>query len=219
MKKIILTMLFCIVIVTTLCAFPVAAEDVTEAAETYEVIDAAIDPTLFTRIWEFVGQYPEETVTVVGTLTLAVMNFFIKKGNVKNSKDTKKLLDVAKETLGGQNAVVGVVNDMIEGYNGLAQKYEAMKEKYDLYGATEDERNRLVGAVLATNTAILEILATVYPNSKLPQGVKDIVNLKYANCLKMLDDDTQLRAIVEAVRSNIGNSEATGEAEAENTEV
>ena len=219
MKKTILTMLFCIVIVTTLCAFPVAAEDVTEAAETYEVIDAAIDPTLFTRIWEFVGQYPEETVTVVGTLALAVMNFFIKKGNVKNSKDTKKLLDVANETLGGQNAVVGVVNDMIEGYNGLAQKYEAMKEKYDLYGATEDERNRLVGAVLATNTAILEILATVYPNSKLPQGVKDIVNLKYANCLKMLDDDTQLRAIVEAVRSNIGNSEATGEAEAENTEV
>ncbi len=219
MKKIILTMLFCIVIVTTLCAFPVAAEDVTEAAETYEVIDAAIDPTLFTRIWEFVGQYPEETVTVVGTLALAVMNFFIKKGNVKNSKDTKKLLDVANETLGGQNAVVGVVNDMIECYNGLAQKYEAMKEKYDLYGATEDERNRLVGAVLATNTAILEILTTVYPNSKLPQGVKDIVNLKYANCLKMLDDDTQLRAIVEAVRSNIGNLEATGEAEAENTEV
>lgn len=80
------------------------------------------------------------------------------------------------------------------------------------YGAMEGERNRIVGAVLATNSAILEILTTVYANSKnLPQGVKDLVNLKYANCLKSLEDDKQLMTIVEAVRNNIGS--ATGDTE------
>ena len=87
-----------------------------------------------------------------------------------------------------------------------------MKESYDQHGALEGERNRVVGAVLATNSAILEILTTVYVNSKnLPQGVKDLVNLKYANCLKTLEDDKQLMAIVEAVRNNIGS--ATGDTE------
>jgi hypothetical protein len=95
---------------------------------------------------------------------------------------------------------VGVVNEMVDGYN-------ALKQSYDKYGETEDDRNRVVGALVAQNTAILEILTTVYANSKnLPQGVKDLVNLKYANCLKSLDDDEQLKAIITAVRENIGTS-------------
>ena len=96
-----------------------------------------------------------------------------------------------------------------------------MKEAYVQYGAMEGERNRVVGAVFATNAAILEILTTVYVNSKnLPQGVKDLVNLKYANCLKTLEDDKQLIAIVEAVRNNLGNAtDATESTKAEDTEV
>ena len=109
---------------------------------------------------------------------------------------------------------------MIDGYNDMSQKYDAMKESYDQYGATEGERNRVVGAVFATNAAILEILTTVYVNSKnLPQGVKDLVNLKYANCLKTLQDDKQLIAIVEAVRNNLGNATESTETKTEDAEV
>ncbi len=180
--------------------------------------------TLFTRIWEFVSTYSGETLSVIGSVILLVLNLILKHSSSKMSKETKKTLENIKgeveETLGGQNSVVDVVNNMIDGYNGLSQRYDAMKESYDLYGATEDERNRIVGAVLATNTAILEILTTVYVNSKnLPQGVKDLVNLKYANCLKTLDDDKQLRAIVEAVRNNIGTTAETTEKSTEDAEV
>lgn len=53
--------------------------------------------------------------------------------------------------------------------------------------------------------AILEILHTVYANSKnIPQGVKDLINLKYANCLKQLSDDKELLAIADSVRNIIG---------------
>jgi hypothetical protein len=78
----------------------------------------------------------------------------------------------------------------------------------------------VVGAVLATNTAILEILTMVYTNSKnLPQGVKDLVNLKYANCLKTLDDDEKVKAIVTAVRENIGTTMLVAHKIDNNTEV
>lgn len=174
--------------------------------------------TLFTRVWEFVTTYSGETLSVVGSVILLILNLILKHSSSKMSKETKKTLENIKgeveETLGGQNSVVDVTNRMIDGYNGLSERYDAMKEAYDQYGAMEGERNRIVGAVLATNSAILEILTTVYVNSKnLPQGVKDLVNLKYANCLKTLEDDKQLMAIVEAVRNNIGS--ATGDTETE----
>lgn len=179
--------------------------------------------TFFTRIREFITTYSGETLSVLGSVILLILNLILKHAGYKSSKDTKKALEAIKgevdETLGGQNSVVDVVNNMIDGYNSLSEKYDAMKESYDLYGQTEDERNRVVGAVLATNTAIIEILTTVYVNSKnLPQGVKDIVNLKYANCLKTLDDDKQLKAIVEAVRNNIGATGATAETTETKTE-
>ena len=172
--------------------------------------------TLFTRVWEFVSTYSGETLSVIGTIVLLILNFILKFSSSKMSKETKEKLEKIKgeveETLGGQTSVVEVVNNMIDGYNGLSKNYSDMKESYDQYGALEGERNRVVGAVLATNSAILEILTTVYVNSKnLPQGVKDLVNLKYANCLKTLEDDKQLMAIVEAVRNNIGS--ATGDTE------
>lgn len=179
--------------------------------------------TLFTRIWEFVKQHSGETFSIIGSATLLILNLIIKRMNSKNSKDTRKALDDikedVKETCGNQYSVVNVVNSMIDGYNGLSERYDAMKISYDQYGAMDGERNRVVGAVLATNVAILEILTTVYVNNKnLPQGVKDLVNIKYANCLKTLEDDTRLRAVVEAVRNNIGNDTGGEEANAEDTE-
>ena len=43
---------------------------------------------------------------------------------------------------------------------------------------------------------VLDILATVYANSKnLPQGVKDLVNLKYADVLKTTSDDEKLLSV------------------------
>ncbi len=158
--------------------------------------------TIFTRIWQFVNTYRGECATAFSSLVLFIMTLAIKKAQLKAAKKAAQMHE-------GQNLVTGAVNEMIDGYNGLVAGYKSMKQSYDQYGLTEDERNRIVGANLAINTAILEILVTVYQNSKnLPQGVKDIVNIKYAKCLQTLDDDAKLKAIFEAVRINIGTISA-----------
>ncbi len=165
--------------------------------------------TLFSRMWEFVKRYSTEVVTAIGSAALFILNFLLKNSSKKSADATKRSLsdisDVVSGTNNGQAAVIGVINNLVDGYNELKSNYDEMKESYDTYGAAEAERNRVVGAVFATNAAILEILTTVYANNRnLPQGVKDLVNLKYANCLKTLENDEQLKAIVDSVRENIG---------------
>ena len=60
----------------------------------------------------------------------------------------------------------------------------------------------MVAAMVVQTKAILEILTTVYANSKnLPQGVKDLVNLKYADVLKTINEDKKLKEIADSVKS------------------
>lgn len=165
--------------------------------------------TLFSRLWEFIKSRSTQILTATGSAVLLVINLIIKSSYKKSDDATRSSLsDIGakvSETFGGQTSVIGAVNNLVDGYNGLKANYDMMKKSYDTYGDAEEERNRVVGAVFATNAAILEILTTVYVNSKnLPQGVKDLVNLKYAGCLKTLENDAQLKAIVDAVHKNIG---------------
>lgn len=167
--------------------------------------------TVFSRIWEFINTYRAESVTGGSSFILLVVSLMIKGSQMKAAKKATQMQE-------GQTLMTGAVNGMIDGYNELRAGYSSMMESYNAYGKTEDERNRIAGANLAVNIATLEILVLVYQNSKnLPQGVKDLVNIKYANCLKSLEDDKQLIAIVEAVRSNIGALPAASEDGAEIT--
>ena len=53
--------------------------------------------------------------------------------------------------------------------------------------------------------ALLEIISSVYVNSKLPQSVKDMVSVKYAKCLKAIESDENLSAILKAAHSIIND--------------
>ncbi|MBR6560147.1 MAG: hypothetical protein IKT75_03230, partial [Alistipes sp.] len=64
--------------------------------------------TLFTRVWEFVSTYSGETLSVIGTIVLLILNFILKFSSSKMSKETKEKLEKIKgeveETLGGQTS-------------------------------------------------------------------------------------------------------------------
>ena len=147
--------------------------------------DVAENNTFFGRVWEFFVTYKAELLGVIGD-AIGVVLLLLARGRLKNvNANTDK-------TAKSNTAVVSTVNSMIDGYN-------AMKASYDQYGSTEEERNRLMGMLVAQNTATLDILTTVYANSKnLPQGVKDLVYLKYADCLKTLGDEDKLKALAAA---------------------
>lgn len=98
---------------------------------------------------------------------------------------------------------------LAEEFTKLQKGYADLQAAYERYGETENDRNRVIGVVLAQSAAVLEILQVVYAtSSKLPQGVKDLVNLKYAKTLESIKDDPQMLAIVTAVRDNINASGA-----------
>lgn len=150
------------------------------------------DNTWVTRLIEYVMNNKASLLGALGDGAILVVALLIK---VK----TSKVKSGTDEINSKQIAFVGAMNGMIDGYN-------SMKQSHDKYGATEEDRNRVVGVLVAQNTAMLEMLVTAYGNSKnLPQGVKDMIMLKYANCMKSLQDDEQILAIVEAVRNNINS--------------
>lgn len=93
-------------------------------------------------------------------------------------------------TSNAQSDVVDVTNNLIRAYNKL-------EEEFNEYKKTESQNYETIGSMIVQTGAILEILTTVYANSKnLPQGVKDLVNLKYAGVLKKLGDTAALKDVV-----------------------
>lgn len=180
-----------------------AEEEVAEEAD--ESKDSTWDD-LFSRVFEFSAEYRLELLELAGSSVIVLVASLLEKRRKKDADETKKDLGIVKgastNTASSQGAVVDVINSMITGYNN-------MRDSYEKYEGVEDDRNRLLGAVFVQNTAVLEILMSVYVNNKnLPQGVKDLVTLRYTNAQKALGNDDLLMSVVAAVREKI-NAEET----------
>lgn len=180
---------------------PSDTEAATEAVLPEASADESVSPTLFTRVWEYIVKYKSEILGIVGDgmilIGMMVLKGIFKKKTSDMSNDIKGVRGDTLRAGAQQTAVVDAMNELISGYN-------SMKEAYEKYEMVEDDRNRLVGAVLAQNTAILDMLRTVYANNKnLPQGVKDVVMLEYANTKKALGDDELLRSVVDSVHEKV----------------
>ncbi len=164
--------------------------------------------TIFTRLWEFVEGNKTEVVSAAGSALVLIASAAVKS---VNSKETKRLGDALSlikgettETIKTQGSIIGVVNQMISGANIMTEKVDTMYKAYEENQALEKERNRLLGAMMVEVTAILEMQSSVYVHNKnLPQGVKDLCVLQYANTQKALSDDELLYAIVASVREKI----------------
>lgn len=184
----------------------ISEEQATEPAPADET-----DHTIFTRVWEYIVHYKSEILSAAGDgiilIGVMILRGVFKKRTSDMSVDLKGIRGDTSHTGAQQDAVVDAVNELISGYN-------KMKEEYEKYEAVEDDRNKIIGAVLAQNTAILDILRTVYANNKnIPQGVKDMVVLDCANLRKVLGNDDTLLAVVDSVHEKISQGMEASEAE------
>lgn len=136
--------------------------------------------------------------TTIGDIVLFILflvNFF------KNKKNLLGLAQNVKFTSNAQSDVVDVVNNLIVGYNAIEAEFKEYKK-------TESQNYEIVGSMIIQTKAILEILTTVYANSKnLPQGVKDLVNLKYADALKKLGEVPALKEVVDDAVAQLESAE------------
>ena len=173
----------------------IVQEEQTEPVAPVEPVEPVEEPTFFGRIWECVTANPTEILTVLGDIILVAcliaQRVKQKKKLVELGANIITVKDDVANTVSSQKSVVNVTNELIEGYN----KFEKALNNFD---ATESERYKTLLAAFAQTKAILEILTTVYANSKnIPQGVKDLVNLKYADVLKLVGDEDKLKEIAE----------------------
>lgn len=174
--------------------------------------------TIFTRLWEFVEENKTEVVSAIGS-GLVLLASAVVKG--VNSKENKKLTDalsvIRNDTAGttkAQGSIIGVINQMITGNNTMTEKFDKMYKAYEENQTIENDRNRLLGAMMVEVTAILEMISSVYVHNKnLPQGIKDLCILQYANVQKAISDDTLLCAIVESVREKVNFEELSDASE------
>ena len=148
------------------------------------------DPNFFDRIWEYVVKNKDMTIDVAISTVILILLWFVKKIQNGIRNEIKTSNSNSANVADSQSGVVGVVNTMIDGYNGFKKDFETTIK-------SDEERDKQMAAILVTNTAILEIMSRVFPNSKnLPQGVKDVVNMTYANAIKAINDDGQLANLV-----------------------
>lgn len=177
----------------------IVQEEQEEKAEPAAPVEPVDDPTFFGRVLEWVTANEAEILTVLGDIVLIAcmiaQRVKQKKKLVELGTNIVTVKDDVANTASSQKSVVSVTNELIDGYN----KFEKALNNFD---ATENERYKTLLAAFAQTKAILEILTTVYANSKnIPQGVKDLVNLKYADVLKLVGDEDKLKEIAEPAES------------------
>lgn len=173
---------------TAQTAYAATVEDETPPpAENAENTDELENPTFLGRVGEWLNKYKVE---IVAFITDIVMLAMVIHNTVKSKKGLLRIGKDTSLTNSSQSQVICGLNNLIENYNAIEQKITS-------YENTENERYKFVAAMVAQTRAVLDILATVYANSKnLPQGVKDLVNLKYADILKTVSDDEKLLSVV-----------------------
>ena len=197
MKRLLFVFSFVLTLVL-LFALPLTsyAADATDAPESVE--NQSVEPTIFTRVWEYVCENKDTIISFIGDVLMfgAAIAVYI-KGKKRGGTIINGVASIATgtQTIGGQQtAVIDAVNRMIDGYNSMLQQYEK-------YGSLEGKRDQYVIAMVKQSSAILEILHTVYANSRnIPQGVKDLINLKYAGCLKDLYNTEGLQSAIDSLR-------------------
>ena len=166
---------------------------------------------VFSRLWEYVVKNKDTLLEIAFSAVMFILLWIIKKKTNNLKSDVTSASANSISVADSQSGVVGVVNTMIEGYNGFKSDFETTKK-------SDEDRDKQIAALIVTTTAILEILSRVYPNSKnLPQGVKNVVNMTYANAMSAISSDEQLAALVTASKRLLaqGTEKAASEEETE----
>ena len=137
-----------------------------------------VPETVWTRVEQWFSRNLAEFLSSVNFGAVAACIVMI----VVEHRGNKKAAKIAADSLGintnSNGEVVKVVNTLIEGYNETLDKLHAMEGK-------AEQQEQIIAILENYAKAILEILTTVYANSKnIPQAVKDLVNIKYVQALK-----------------------------------
>lgn len=136
----------------------------------------------------FLGQaqkwFEDNLPQVLSAVSVALSSVFLGAITPFLKKRMKRYSESIDNSTRITNEVVDVVNESITTHKEINEKVEVKLTEVEEKNA---ELQLAIDELTAVNKAILEIVTTVYANSKnLPQGYKDIISIKYAEALKSL---------------------------------
>lgn len=198
MKRII-CIFFAFVLMFTLVGVSAFAEEPVDEAIVTEETES--NETIFTRLYEAYLGNKSEVFTVGGSALLFVLGMFFKKSSTASAK---QIVDgiarvLAKTDLSDekQNAIVGGLNEMVDGYNDIKLQSTILKQRVDEFAADmskvrdtnvslEEKIDHfftvmvsLMDKEILQNATVMEVLSSVCANNDdLPKGIKDFVSLK-----------------------------------------
>lgn len=176
-RLLLLLMVLILAVLMVVCssASMVAFAESEEVVTTEPPEEEVNDPTLWTRIAEWGKTNKAELVTgITSTAILAILTFL----DYKKNKKIKRMTTSVNLNTKSNDDVIDTVNALVGKHNETEARYIASEGK-------QTELMTAVRDMIAINKANMQILVTVYQNSKnLPQGVKDLVNQFYADALK-----------------------------------
>lgn len=169
-----------------------------DAENTDEPAEDSSYQTIFTRLWEYVQTYCNELLSALSLLITAIFAYIYKKG--KNSI----VLGIGK-VLNGQKGVITASDDSAAATKQMLENQAEMKQYYEEYAKNEQERNKVVSALLVEVMSLIEIQhITCLNNANMPQAIKDLVTSMHARCISSINDDAGLKAAYDEMRNTLG---------------
>ena len=178
-------------------AVPAAAsEAVTETAPVTE------DDSLVTRLYEVWDSYSAEILSGGGICAMITgLIVFWKKikpilvgvvsalSTLINGVDDKTKIPTQQSK---------VLNGIVEGIEGLDKRVDEFSRSVESVKAEREATAEHIKAVERELCALAKAFELAYSNSKLPQGVKDLVSMECAECVKLAETDINGTAPEEA---------------------
>lgn len=239
MKRIVYFIMIFAAFLMLVCPLTISAEEVaTEAAFEVEIpedtvatepVEEEAEPNIFTRLYEAFCDNKGEVFTLGGSSILLLFGFLLKKQFGTSSKDLANGIasvisksDISAER---QEAIVGGLNEMVDGYEEIKQQSTYVKGKIEefidvvnrvesSYSLVDSKLTEmftvlvdLINKEMLQNTDLMEVLSTVYTNNDaIPKGIKDFVSLMRSENVKLVQEASQLTTSKESSDSEGGEA-------------
>ena len=207
MKRLLYFLLVFTVAFAILASTVAFAEEVVEGADVPSTATEGGNVTFFDRMYEAFTTNKTDVFTLGGSAVLFVISMILKKDLGATSKNVvdniTRVLSKTDLTVEQQKAIANGLNEMVDGYDEIkasskdvakkldefAEQLKAATNSYDeLDGKITESFNLLLALLekgVQQNVDVMEVLSSIYTNSKLPQGIKDYVNLKRTDSVRL----------------------------------
>ena len=183
------------------------SDSVSENVDTATEVEA--DPTIFTRLYEAFTTNKTDVFTLGGSAVLLVISLILRKDLGSSSKNIvdgiARMLSKTDLSNEKQDAIVGGLNEMVDGYNDIKKHSAEVKDEMTRFASqitSIKESNIslekkidnffnviviLMDTGITQNAEVMEVLSSVYANNNLlPKGIKDFVALKRTENAKLV---------------------------------